>query len=94
MMEQLIAALDNKEREVVDFMEKARKDREETIARLNELDQVLTAVDEDLRRINKARNALRNPSEEKMMHDDVVCAGAGVIPTATGLSSPPYRPNR
>lgn len=70
-MQDLIGALDTREEEIHQFLANLREEREKLISRLNELDAQQSSIDADLRRINKARSALRNPDEAEMMAADV-----------------------
>lgn len=80
-MQDLIAHLDAKEHEIGDFMAQASSEREKLRSCLNEVDKALADSDENLRRINKARNALRNPTDQQTMADDMESVRAGSIPT-------------
>ena len=62
-MEDLIFTLDKKEAEITAYLADNRAEKEGLMARLKELDESEELAEEDLRRINKARNALRNPTE-------------------------------
>lgn len=87
-------ACDAKEREINDYVAGMRDEREKLIARLNELDAGMNTADEDLRRLNRARNALRNPSEEQMMRDDITSLAATGVNASPRPASPKYFPGR
>lgn len=70
-MKDLIAVLDAKETEINAYLAENRAEREAIMCRLGEMDEGAASAEEDLRRINKARAALRNPSEEGMQLDDL-----------------------
>lgn len=70
-MQDLIMALDARESEINAYLADNKAEREAIMCRLGELDDGAANAEEDLRRINKARAALRNPSEEKMQLDDL-----------------------
>lgn len=85
-------ACDAKEREINDFLAGTAQEREKLVARLDELDRARDQAEDDLRRLNGARNALRNPDEQKMARDDLACVGAGAIPVPR--AAPQYFPGR
>jgi SMC interacting uncharacterized protein involved in chromosome segregation len=59
-MEEIVAHLDSKEHEISEYMKAASEEREVLRARLNEIDNGLREADADLRRISKARKAIRD----------------------------------
>lgn len=89
-MQDLIMALDAKEREINDCMVSNRDERERLISQLSELDDQSRQADADLRRINKARNALCNLDDAEMTAADVRAMPAAPL-QAPGR---PYSPGR
>lgn len=94
-MEHIVMELDRAESEINAYVESISLEREKLLTRLNEIDRDRERADEDLRRINAARNALRNPSEAQVMRDDVrAMAVAPEMAEAAQRARPVYYPGR
>ena len=91
-MQDLIIGLDHREQEIHEFIKTTTEEREKLVSRLNEIERMLQDADHDLRKLNKARNALRNPDEQEMKRADMASMTACV--EATPIMQQAYFPGR
>lgn len=66
-MEDLLRALDGKEREIAEFLKANSEERDHLVNRLNDLDAQRQRAEEDQGKVRRALDALQQPSEDSAL---------------------------
>jgi hypothetical protein len=94
-MEEVLMALEAKDREITEFLKGNAEEREHLIVRLNDLDEQRQRAEEDLRRVRRAREALATPSDEMSACVPVSAESFGLqnpLPASARLPKGAYAP--